>query len=102
MRGGPNPYWGKFDWAAALADGAAYTGQDFSGNYTFEDTTMLLSVNHEVAPKEKALDIGGLHGGGCMDCHSDGLIDWQALGWTGNPLTGGERIDAEAKKELLD
>ena len=27
MAGGPNPYWGKYDWAAALADGAAYTGR---------------------------------------------------------------------------
>ena len=89
--GGPNPYWGKYDWALSLADGAAYTGQDFSGNYTFEDTTMLLSVNHEIAPAENALGMGGIHDGGCMDCHAAGQIDWQALGWSGNPMSGGER-----------
>ncbi len=94
--GGPNPYWAKYDWGLALADGAAYTGQDFSGNYTFEDTTMLLSVNHEVAPKEDALGMGGLHGGGCMDCHDTGQIDWQALGWTDNPFSGGERMGDES------
>jgi octaheme c-type cytochrome (tetrathionate reductase family) len=100
--GGPNPYWGKYDWGAALADGAAYTGQDYSGNYTFEDTTMLLSVNHEIAPKEQALGMGGLHGGGCLDCHDTGLVDWQALEWTGNPFNGGERINDESVKDLLD
>ena len=88
--GGPNPYWVKYDWAAALADGAAYTGQDYSGTHKFADTTMLLSVNHEVAPKEKALGMGGIQGG-CMDCHTNDSIDWQALGWSADPLKGGER-----------
>ncbi len=31
LGGGPNPYWGKYNWMAAIEDGAAYTGQDFSG-----------------------------------------------------------------------
>lgn len=98
--GGPNPYWGKFDWTSALADGAAYTGQSFSGTYTFAATEMLLSVNHEVAPAKQALGMGGLHGGGCADCHSKDVIDWQALGWTGNPFTGGERTSSLADNPL--
>ena len=86
---GPNPYWGKWDWTAALQDGANYTGQDFSGTHIFAATEMLLSVNHEVAPAEQALGAGPLPEA-CMDCHSTSHIDWQALGWTGDPLEGGK------------
>ena len=91
--GGPNPYWAKYDWAAALADGAAYTGQDFSGTYGFAATEMLLSVNHEIAPAEQALGQGGIQGG-CQDCHNTEFIDWPALGWSDDPLEGGERESA--------
>jgi octaheme c-type cytochrome (tetrathionate reductase family) len=85
--GGPNPYWGKYNWTDALIDGAVYTGQDFSGTHEFEATTMLLSVNHEIAPAEQALGLDGV----CKDCHYSEAIDWPALGWTGDPLDGGER-----------
>ncbi len=100
LAGGPNPYWAKYDWASAIADGAAYTGQNFSGTYAFGATEMLLSVNHEVAPAEQALGMGGIHGGGCSDCHSGDVIDWQALGWTGNPMEGGDRIETEKGSDL--
>jgi octaheme c-type cytochrome (tetrathionate reductase family) len=86
-KGGPNPYWAKYDWNLALQDGANYTGQTYSGSYRFADTEMLLSVNHEIAPAEQAL--GGM--GGCSDCHKSGQIDWQALGWSGDPTEGGTR-----------
>jgi octaheme c-type cytochrome (tetrathionate reductase family) len=69
---GPNPYWGKFDWAAAVAEGTAYAGQNYSGTYGFVDTVMYLSLNHEIAPKEQALK--------CGDCHAGG-IDFKALGY---------------------
>jgi octaheme c-type cytochrome (tetrathionate reductase family) len=85
---GPNPYWGNYNWTDALIDGAAYTGQDFSGEHKFGDTTMLLSVNHEIAPAENALGMGS----NCGDCHSNDVIDWEALGWSDNPMAGGERI----------
>jgi len=91
LAGGPNPYWGKWDWTAALNDGAARTGQNFSGTHIFAATEMLLSVNHEVAPAEQALGMGGINGG-CLDCHTTDVIDWQALGWSGDPLKGGERF----------
>ena len=92
MKGGPNPYWGKFDWDLALRDGAAYTGQPYSGNYEFVDTFMYLSVNHEVAPAEQAYGKDGA----CADCHLDDQIDWQALGWTDDPISliGGTRPPA--------
>ena len=106
MAGGPNPYWGKYDWGLALADGAAYTGQDYSGTYGFGATEMLLSVNHEVAPAENALGAGPTPDN-CRDCHSTDYIDWDELGWTGDPLSGGDRIDASSKsatvnKQFLD
>jgi len=87
LKGGPNPYWAKYDWDLALQDGAVYTGQTYSGAYEFVPTEMYLQVNHEVAPKEMALGFGG--GQGCSDCHNPGQVDWNALGWTDNPVNGG-------------
>jgi hypothetical protein len=86
-KGGPNPYWKVFDWDLALQDGAAYTGQTYTGAYEFVETFMYLSVNHEVAPKEQAYGFGGA----CGDCHGGDQIDWIGLGWDGDPVTGGDR-----------
>ena len=80
LKGGDFPYWVFYDWGLALEDGAAYTGQTFSGFYEFVDTEMYLSVNHEIAPKEMARD--------CNDCHNGG-IDFTELGYTGDPVSGG-------------
>lgn len=87
-KSGLNPYWGKFDWSLALMDGAFYTGQDYSGNYSFEPTTMLLSVNHEIAPAEMALGMDS----NCGDCHASEHIDWPGLGWTDDPFEGGTHV----------
>jgi octaheme c-type cytochrome (tetrathionate reductase family) len=89
-KGGPNPYWAKYDWNLALQDGAAYTGQPYSGTYAFANTEMLLTVNHEVAPAEQALGAGG-RPESCLDCHTGGQYQWGRLGWTDDPLNGGER-----------
>ena len=91
--GGPNPYWAKYDWNLAMVDGAAYTGRPYSGSYGFAATEMLLSVNHEVAPKEQALGYGPLPDG-CVDCHGTSYIEWDKLGWTGDPLSGGDRVES--------
>jgi hypothetical protein len=80
MGPGENPYWAKYDWDLALAEGAAYAGQDYSGEYEFVDTVMYLSINHEIAPKEEAR--------GCGDCHFGG-IDFTTLGYDGDPMMGG-------------
>ena len=85
--GGPNPYWGKFDWNLALEDGATAAGQTYSGAYEFVPTEMYLSVNHEVAPKEMADGMDGR----CGDCHFGTQIDWGALGWSGDPALGNNR-----------
>ena len=86
-KGGPNAYWGKYDWDLALQDGATYTGQTYSGEYEFVDTEMYLMVHHEVAPKEEAYG----RDAACSDCHASGQIDFTALGWTDDPLLGGTR-----------
>ena len=85
MKGGPNPFWAKFDWDLALQDGATYAGQTYSGAYEFIDTVMYLTVNHEIAPKEEAYGMDGV----CVDCHGPNLIDWTELGYTGEPVLGG-------------
>jgi octaheme c-type cytochrome (tetrathionate reductase family) len=77
-------YWVSFDWARALASGAAYTQQEYSGEYEFVDTEMLLKVDHEVAPKEQAYGFGNV----CTGCHAQGQIDWPALGWPSDPIFG--------------
>ena len=90
---GANPYWTKFDWNLSLADASAYSAtltkygafQQYNGSYEFDDTVMLLKVDHEVAPKEQAYG----YNNGCADCHFDGQIDWTALGWTRDPADGG-------------
>lgn len=87
LAGGPNPYWAKYDWNLALQDGALVTGQNYSGQFTFVDTEMYLTVNHEIAPKEQAYGMNI----DCTDCHLLGQIDWQALGWSGDPVDGGTR-----------
>jgi len=87
---GPNPYWKSFDWNMALQQGANYTGQDYSGEYAFASTEMLLSVNHEVAPKEQALGAGPSPDN-CQQCHTTDYIDWDEIGWTADPFEGGVR-----------
>lgn len=87
LKGGPNPYWAKYDWDLALQDGATYTGQEYSGEYEFVATEMYLTVNHEVAPSEQALGMGGQ----CLDCHTEDKINWAGLGYDSDPLFGGTR-----------
>ena len=99
-KGGPNAYWKKYDWDLALQDGANYTGQTYSGEYMFATTEMLLSVNHEIAPKEQALGAGPSPDN-CMQCHAGGGVDFTELGWTADPLSGGERVD-DGESVMLD
>ena len=83
-KGGPNPYWGNWNWDLALQDGAAYTKQTYSGEFLWVPTVMYLTVNHEIAPKEQAYGYGGP--GSCGDCHGGDQIDWTELGLTGDPI----------------
>ncbi|MEJ2577456.1 MAG: tetrathionate reductase family octaheme c-type cytochrome, partial [Gammaproteobacteria bacterium] len=100
-KGGPNWYWKLFDWNLALQDGAAYTGQPYSGTYGFAATEMLLTVNHEVAPKEDALGAGPVPES-CIDCHGSNQIEWNELGWSDNPLNGGQKLDVDETQQALN
>lgn len=72
-------YWVKYDWNKAIAAGMKAAGQPYSGQYGFVETSMVWSVNHMVAPKDKALK--------CMNCHGEhGRLDWKALGYAGDPM----------------
>ena len=91
--GGPNAYWGNWDWSLAVQDAAAITGQAYNpatDTLGFVSTEMYLTVNHEVAPREEAY-------GDCQDCHGGNQIDWAALGWQAggqgsrDPANGGNR-----------
>ena len=68
---GPNPYWASFDWGLAIAEGAAYAGQPYSGTYGFVNTVNYLAINHEVAPKEDSLT--------CENCHGNAAF-WAQVG----------------------
>jgi hypothetical protein len=41
-------------------------------------------------PAENALGMGS----NCGDCHGTDFIDWDALGWTKDPMAGGERVSS--------
>ncbi len=76
-KSGDNPYWAKFDWDLALQDGAAYTGQPYSGDYGFANTVMYLKVDHEIPPVSEALT--------CEDCH--GVTGFfESLGFDEDPF----------------
>ncbi len=75
---GKSGFWKTFDWKSAAEQGMSLAGLDFSGKLDFAETEMYWKINHMVAPKEDALK--------CKACHSEGgLMDWQALGYPGDP-----------------
>jgi octaheme c-type cytochrome (tetrathionate reductase family) len=81
---GEGGYWTTFDWQSALVIGSEAAGLPYSGNYGFAETEMYWPLTHMVQPAQNALT--------CDDCHSDtGRIDWQALGYYGDPMVWGGR-----------
>jgi hypothetical protein len=82
---GEGGFWTTFDWASALTLGAQDTGLDYSGEYGFAETRMYWPSTHMVQPRENALQ--------CADCHSEnGRLDWEALGYPGDPMKWGGRF----------
>jgi octaheme c-type cytochrome (tetrathionate reductase family) len=77
---GKDGFWTTFDWASAAKLGMESTGLPYSGEFGFAPTEMYWRIDHQVAPKDKALQ--------CLDCHGDhGRLDWMALGYPGDPMT---------------
>ncbi|GAB4515384.1 MAG: tetrathionate reductase family octaheme c-type cytochrome [Anaerolineae bacterium] len=82
---GQTGYWTTFDWSSALENGAEFTGLPYSGEYGFIETEMYWPQTHMVQPVENVLQ--------CTDCHSDnGRMDWEALGYFGDPMQWGGRM----------
>jgi octaheme c-type cytochrome (tetrathionate reductase family) len=82
---GDNGYWTNFDWDNAFKLAESIMGLPYSGTYGFTETRMYWPTTHMVQPKENALQ--------CNDCHSpEGRLDWQALGYPGDPMEWGGRF----------
>jgi octaheme c-type cytochrome (tetrathionate reductase family) len=85
---GEGGYFNDFDWHEAAKHGMKAAGLDFSGRIRFVETRMHWRLNHEVAPANEALS--------CLDCHHpDGVMDFEALGYEGDPAVTGGRDTAE-------
>jgi hypothetical protein len=81
---GEDGFWTNFDWDQAFRLAEEDTGLAYSGEYGFAPTTMHWTLTHLVQPKENALQ--------CNDCHGEnGRLDWNALGYYGDPLYWGGR-----------
>jgi octaheme c-type cytochrome (tetrathionate reductase family) len=89
---GNGGYWHDFDWDKAARIGAKAAGLQYSGKYGFARSVMYWPLSHMVAPKEEALQ--------CTDCHGDGgRMNWNALGYPGDPAFRGGRGLSVALKE---
>ncbi len=76
------------DWQTTAEKGMKAAGLKFSGTIAFADTMMYWRLNHGVVPKEKALS--------CLDCHGpDGVMDFKALGYKGDPMKTGWRFASD-------
>lgn len=84
--------WVNFDWEKALVNGAKCSDNclPYSGKYQFVKTASYITAQHEVSPKEDALQ--------CGECHMAGKrMDWKALGYKGDPMTIGGRLSGKQK-----
>jgi octaheme c-type cytochrome (tetrathionate reductase family) len=81
---GETGYWTTFDWDSALELGSEAVNLAYSGEYGFAATEMYIPLSHMVQPAEFALQ--------CVDCHGEGgRLDWEALGYPGDPIIWGGR-----------
>ena len=92
---GKGGFWSEFDWDRALRLGAEVTGLPYSGNFGFAETEMYWPQTHMVAPKTRALQ--------CQACHcEDGCIDWEAMGYPGDPMRWGSRDRIRASDTTMN
>ncbi|MCP4138839.1 MAG: tetrathionate reductase family octaheme c-type cytochrome [Chloroflexi bacterium] len=84
---GEGGYWTDFDWDQALRLGSEIAGMEYSGEYDFAETEMFWPTTHMVVPAEQALTCGHCHG-------EEGRMDWEALGYYGDPIDWGGRFSA--------
>ena len=83
---GPDGYWTTFDWDNAFKLSEERMGLEYSGSYGFTTTYMFWPTTHMVQPAANALQ--------CDDCHGENSrLDWQGLGYPGDPVEWGGRND---------
>lgn len=86
---GEGGFWTEFDWGLALQLGSDIIGLDYSGEYGFTETEMYWPTTHMVTAASTALT--------CDQCHgSDGRMDWEALGYFGDPIEWGGRFQSNS------
>jgi octaheme c-type cytochrome (tetrathionate reductase family) len=77
-------FWTNFDWDNAFQLAEERMGLPYSGSFGFAETYMYWPTTHMVQPTDKALQ--------CDSCHGEkGRLDWDALGYPGDPVTWGGR-----------
>jgi octaheme c-type cytochrome (tetrathionate reductase family) len=84
--------WVNFDWEKALVNGSKCGDNclPYSGKYQFVKTASYITAQHEVSPKEDALQ--------CGECHMGGKrMDWKALGYKADPMSVGGRFSGRKK-----
>jgi octaheme c-type cytochrome (tetrathionate reductase family) len=84
---GRDGYWTTYDWDSASRLGMEAVNLSYSGRFAFVETRMSWPVNHMVAPAKDALR--------CTDCHSrrgESRINWEELGYKGDPMSHGGRF----------
>lgn len=83
---GKGGYWKTLDWDKSFSDGMTSVGLEYSGEYDAIETEMFWPLYHMVAPATQAA--------GCVECHTkdpaaEGLLDWDRLGYPGDPVKTG-------------
>lgn len=82
--------WVDYNWDRALKNGAEGSGLPYSGKFQFVNTVTYIAAEHEVSPKEEALQ--------CGECHMGGdRMNWKALGYKGDPMRVGGRFEKKKK-----
>ncbi|MFH1468003.1 MAG: tetrathionate reductase family octaheme c-type cytochrome [Pseudomonadota bacterium] len=81
---GEGGYWTEYDWDQAFTLAAESTGLAYSGHYGWLETEMVWPLSHLTQPGARALQCQGCHGEG-------GRMDWEALGYEGDPAFRGGR-----------
>jgi octaheme c-type cytochrome (tetrathionate reductase family) len=81
---GEGGFWEDFDWDQAFNLAAEVTGYPYSGEFGWVRTEMFWPITHMVTPGSQALE--------CAECHGEtGRLDWEALGYPGDPIEWGSR-----------